>query len=145
MAVVALIFRDPLVLEMARCQGATIGVTQVVDHGQHHMAARARANFVHSFERMVVGDEDCARGHYDERCEGRQLGGRFSWQSRDPKGGGPSITELAEPRMSGANAKQDAQHAEKRTEEINKLDIAQVHVATFRTETAVTLNSGSLE
>ena len=56
-----------------------------------------------------------------------------------------SVAERAEPRTSGANAKQHAQHAEKGAEEIDKLDVAQVHLATFRTETAVTLNSGSFE
>ena len=70
-AVVALIFRDPLILIMSRGQGAAIGVTQIVDHWQHNMAARAPADFMHSFESVIVGDEDCARGHHDERCEGR--------------------------------------------------------------------------
>ena len=144
-AVVALTFCDPFIFEMARGQRAAIGISQVVNHGEHHMAAPAPAHFVHAFEGVIVRDEYRASGHDDQRCEGRQLGGGFRGQARDPKRNGRSFAKLAESDTSRANAKYDPEDAEKRAEEIDKLEIADVHIATFRTDTAVTLNSGSFE
>src|SRR5262249_15955624 len=142
--VVTLIFRDPFVLVVARCECAAIGVLHVVDHRTHHVAAGAPAHFMHALERVIVGDEHRSRRQYDQRDKSNHLCSRLGWQSCDQERNGRSVFKLAESRASRANAKQDTQHAKQRTEKIDEMNVVDAHVATFRTETAVTLNSGSL-
>src|SRR5215471_2738205 len=108
---VTLIFRYPFVLVVARCQCSAIGVLHVVDHGTHHMAARAPANFMHALESVIVGYEHCSGRQYDQRPKSGQFSSRFGRQSCDPERHGRSILKLAESRPSRANAKQDTQHA----------------------------------
>src|SRR5262249_4200569 len=110
--VVTLIFRDPFVLVVARCQCAAIGVLHVVDHGTHHMAACAPAHFMYALESVIVGDEHCSGRQYDQRPKSDQFSSRFGRQSCDPERNGRSILEFAESCASRANAKEDTQHAE---------------------------------
>lgn len=109
------------------------------------MAARTPPYFMHAFEGVIVRDEHRSGRHYDQPRKSDQFGRGFSWQSGDPKGNGRSIPKLAESCASRADAKRNTQDAEQRTEKINEVDVVQAHVVAFRTETAVTLNSGSFE
>src|SRR5262249_6293830 len=102
-------------------------------------------HFMHALESVIIRDEHRSGRQYDQRHKSDQLSSRFSRQSCDPERNGRSVFKLGESRASRANAKQDTQHAEQDTEKIDEVNVGNAHVATFRTETAVTLTSGSLE
>src|SRR5215469_10183307 len=143
---IALVLSDPSVLVVAGCQSSAVWIQRIVHHRLHDVATRTAADFVDSFEGVIVCNKHRSRRKYYQADERQEPGKGKCRNTRDDQVDlfDPGL-RLIEARPRNPYAADYAENAHQRPQHHHDLPEINIHTVTFLTDTAVTLNSGSFE